>query len=205
MIVVVIITACTRKLDPETSCNFVQNSDLRRVSWDDRTPVKLYVHQSMPLDKYPEMKAIIQEAVQAWNQVAGRELIRIEAYGVGGSKTPVKDGYSTLYWLTDWDTDPKTGAPTKQNEQARTTIFWSGSEIYEADIKVNARDHTFYVGHEETFSGVDFKSLIIHELGHALGLAHVSGQTSVMNVSLNSGTDRRTITKLDADSIRCEY
>jgi hypothetical protein len=198
LLAVVAVTACTRRLDPEAPCNFVQNSDLLRVSWDHRTPVKLYIHSSMPLAKYPEMAAILRESVKDWNDVAGREVLRVEAFNVGGSDLPKKDGYSMIYWLNSWE-DGKT------TEQARTTIYWSGSQIYEADIRINARDHTFYVGRDSSFSGVDFKSLMIHELGHALGLAHTTAIPSVMNVSLNDGVNRRTISKLDIDSVRCEY
>ena len=140
---------------------------------------------------------MIREAVKAWNDVPHSEIIRIESFQVGGEKVPRKDGYSLMYWLDTWE-------PGKSTEQARTTIYWSGSQIYESDIRINAKDHAFYVGHESDFTGVDFKSLIIHELGHALGLAHTAA-TSVMNTSLSSGVDRRKITDLDQQSLRCEY
>lgn len=197
MAITVLFSACTRHFDPQPSCNFVQNGDLQRVSWNSLTPMKLYVHHSLSLVKYPEMEKVVREAAQAWNDVAGRELIRVEAFNVGGEAQPRKEGYSTLYWLTSWDAN-------KQTEQARTTIYWSGSQIYEADIRLNAQDHTFYVGSESTFTGVDLKSLLIHEFGHALGLAHATG-VSVMNVSLNNGVARRKISEVDGDSIRCEY
>lgn len=192
------LVACSRRFDAQPSCNFVQNSDLRRVSWNSMTPLKLYVHESVPLAKYPELEKILREAIQEWNDVAGRELIRLEALHVGGDSTPKKDGYSMLYWMNTWET-------SAANEQARTTIYWSGSQIYEADIRINDKDHDFYVGSEETFSDVDFKSLMVHELGHALGLAHTITPKSVMNAALPNGYDRRLIGKSDIDSIRCEY
>jgi predicted Zn-dependent protease len=194
----VVFSACARKLDPEPACNFVQNGDLQRVSWNDVTPVKFYVHKSFPLETYPEMEKVIREAAASWNQIVGREVIRIEAFQAGGDGVPKKDGYSMLYWMTTWEAG-------KTLEQARTTIYWSGTQIYEADIRVNARDHYYYVGDEEKFSGVDFKSLMVHEFGHALGLAHTAIAKSVMNVSLSSGVDRRDISKDDAASLRCEY
>lgn len=192
------VAACSRRLSPEPSCNFVQNPDLQRVSWNFETPVRLYFHKSMPLDTYPEMQSVIREVVDEWNQAVGREILRIEAFNVAGSDVPSKDGYSTVYWMNNWESG-------KSLEQARTTIYWSGAQIYEADVKINAKDHTYYVGHEESFTGVDFKSLLIHELGHVLGLAHNPTAQSVMNVSLNNGVDRRALGKIDLESIKCEY
>jgi predicted Zn-dependent protease len=50
----------------------------------------------------------------------------------------------------------------KANEQAVTNIKWQGLNLYEATIRVNT-DQLF-----------DIKSLMLHELGHALGLKHTS-------------------------------
>jgi hypothetical protein len=44
--------ACSRKLDPQDSCNFVQNPDLQRIAWKTEKPVKLYVHKSVPREAY---------------------------------------------------------------------------------------------------------------------------------------------------------
>lgn len=198
VVLTVVFSACARKLDPEPACNFVQNGDLQRVSWNDQTPIKFYVDKSFPLDTHPEMQQVIRDAAAAWNQVAGREVIRIQAFYANGGSLPKKDGYSMLYWMNTWEAG-------KSREQARTTIYWSGSQIYESDIRVNAKDHYYYVGDDDSFSGVDFKSLIVHEFGHALGLAHTAIAKSVMNVTLSNGVDRREISKDDANSLRCEY
>lgn len=190
--------ACSRKFDPQPSCNFVQNNDLQRVSWNRNLPIKLYVHESFPLDQFPQLESVVRESVNDWNLKLGREVFRIEGFRINGSLAPKKDGYSVLYWMNTWEENLK-------HEQARTTIYWSGSQIYEGDIRINAKDHQFYVGFDTQFKNVDMRSLLVHELGHVLGLAHNHQQPSVMNVTLNEGLDRRAISKIDEDSVHCEY
>lgn len=190
------VSACTRKLAPETSCNFVQNSEMQRVSWGSQTPVKLYIHQSVDPKYWPA----IQAAVQTWNdEIPGRDLFKIEGTGVTGSPTPQRDGYSIIYMMNDWEAD-------RPNEQARTTIYWTGNQIYETDMRINAKNFNFnYATTSGTFYGVDLQSLVLHELGHMLGLAHTPTAGSVMAVSLASGLERRAPSTDDVNDLRCEY
>ncbi len=188
--------ACSRPLEPQPSCNFVQNSNLQRVSWNRNLPVKFFVHQSVPREAY----AAIDRAIDEYNQHFGNghELIRIVARGSDGDLKPSKDGSSVIYWLEQWD-------PKRSTEQARTTIYWAGSQIFEADIRINAAHFAYHYGEESTFREVDLTSLLVHEFGHALGLAHTSNSGSVMNTHLGSGQDRRKLSGPDLANLSCEY
>ncbi len=188
--------ACSRHLDPETPCSFVQNPQLQRVSWQRHLPVKLYLHSSVDAEYYPA----IDRAVAEYNLKVGggKEIFKIIARGVSGDLSPKKDGYSMLYWYKTWDAD-------RASEQARTTIFWSGVEIFEADIRINGADFSYYTGENSNFSGVDFQSLLVHEFGHVLGLAHNPSAGSVMYFSLNHGQERRALGKQDLANLKCEY
>jgi len=191
------LDACSRPQSPQDSCNFVQNPELQRVSWKDHLPVKLYVHKSVPTDAY----AAIDRAITAYNSGPGngREIFKIEARGVDGDLNPQKDGYSTIYWFNTWDADRTT-------EQARTTIYWSGNEIFEADMRINAKDFTFnYDVNSSNFSAVDLDSLVLHELGHVLGLAHTTAAGSAMHATLDEGQVRRNLGAVDLADLKCEY
>ncbi len=197
-----LLSSCSRPQGPQASCDFVQSPEMQRVSWKGRFPIRIYLHKSVPVGAYEA----IDLAVSQYNATIGdgRELIRIEARGVDGELNPVKDGYSTIYWYKTWDTNRPT-------EQARTTIYWSGVEIFEADMRINEANFKY------TFSStganassisqstVDLYSLVLHEFGHVFGLAHTTAQGSAMNAVLSEGQVRRKLGTTDINNLKCEY
>lgn len=195
----VVLQACGIRPSPQVSCNFVQNSEQQRVSWGAQTPVVMLIDSSVPGIHYDAIK----RAAQVWNESVGREVIKIGGWtSTGPSPTP--DGVNLIYFQRNWD------GPS--NEQARTTIYWSGERIYEADVKVNERDFEFFSGETGEAGKLDIESLLIHEFGHVLGLKHTQIQGSVMQPTLSgalatnlSAGFRRSLTTDDRNSIACEY
>lgn len=191
------LEACSRPLPPQASCNFVQNPDLQRVSWKGNLPVKLYVHQSVPTEAYDAIDRAIAD--YNTNISGGRQMFTIVARGVSGPLAPAKDGYNMIYWFNTWDTD-------KPTEQARTTIYWSGNEIFEADMRIDAANFTFnFDPINSAFNTVDLDSLVLHELGHVLGLAHTLAVGSAMHPTLDEGQVRRQLGAVDLNDLHCEY
>ena len=199
--VLLAMQACSVKPDPQASCNFVQNSDVQRVSWGADVPVPLYIDSEFPVEK----RGAVQAAADEWNTIAGHPLIKIVGVTNRGGG-PAQDGFNIIYWMTSWDT-------AATNEQARTTIYWTGTRIYEADVRINARagDHQYFWSNEPQPGELDVESLLVHEFGHVLGLVHTVTAGSVMVKALavaNATTDfteRRTPNGFDSSSIRCEY
>ena len=206
ILILLLTQACTRSLDPEEPCNFVQSSQMQRVSWKQDLPVKLMVHSSVPQEAWSS----IEKAIKHWNAELAAQGIQgpafvVDLWGVGGAVAPDQDFNNMIYWMSDWEQN-------LANQQARTTIYWTGSRIYEADIRINDRNHDFYFERDleaqdqsEYDVKVHFESLMVHELGHVLGLAHNSQEGSVMQTELASGVERQSLGKVDADSVSCEY
>lgn len=185
--------ACAPKPEPEPACDFVQNGDGQRVSWGSSVPVILYVDASVTREYF----SAIQKAVEVWNRTLNREVLKIG--GWTNTNAPLQDGYNVIYMMNEWEAD-------RSREQARTTVYWAGSQIYEADVRINAKDYQFFTGDRAEGGKIDFESLLVHEFGHVLGLSHVDdGTQSVMLRELPYAQFRRTLSALDQKSISCEY
>ncbi|OFZ16005.1 MAG: hypothetical protein A2Z20_03340 [Bdellovibrionales bacterium RBG_16_40_8] len=152
---------------------------------------------------YPaEYVIALTGAIAQWNnigqQLSKKDFFRLRT-GSPGASSPRQDGYTKIYMLNTWEDD-------RRIEQARTTVYWSGSQIYESDIRINHKDYDFYLADDRPdYSKVHLESLIVHELGHVLGLAHTHNTESVMQVSLANGKVREEPQSPDIEALQCEY
>lgn len=195
-IVIVLVQACAPKPKAQESCNFVQNVYGERISWKGSLPVVLQVHQSYPQEYMPAL----YDAIQIWENAVGRRLFDVAVTRAVDSMSPRQDRVSMIYWMKNWE-------PDKPSEQGRTSIYWVGNSIQEADLRINAKNFTFYVsGNNNLQSGdVELVSLLVHELGHVLGLRHNDENPSVMATYLSAHTSRKLLADQDVKSLKCEY
>ena len=176
------------------SCNFVQSSGGLRVSWKSSTPVRFIIGPNVPT-KYDET---IVKAAATWNGYLRQGLISVHRDN-SLTQPPADDRYNLIYWMTDWSEDQK-------EEQARTAIRWDISKLRDADIKINAKYFKYAAENETLTKGsVSLLSLMIHEMGHGVGLKHINDIVSVMQTHLASGVERAIPAKVDTDSLGCEY
>lgn len=176
------------------SCNFVQNSQGLRVSWKSSTPVNFVINSSIPT----QYDATIIKAATIWNNYLNADLIRVYRDN-NLINPPGDDKNNIIYWMNEW--------PSEQSlEQARTAIRWDISKLRDADIKINAKYFSYYIeGESNTEGKISLLSLMLHEMGHGVGLKHISNGSSVMQTHLANNTDRSIPAKIDIDSLGCEY
>lgn len=180
----------------QVDCGFVQNVYGERISWKDSAPIALYVHESFPTEMLPGL----QKAIDDWSEVLGHPAFKIVQTGYQSSG-PRQDGVNVIYWMSTWESN-------KTTEQARTSIYWLGDQIREADIRINASPishFTYYIDTTSNPQDIHLESLLVHELGHVLGLKHKEDQGSVMATYLAGHTLRNKISDADKEDIKCEY
>ncbi len=194
LLYLVLILASCAKPKAQKDCGFVQNVYGERVSWKQAVPVRMYFHTSVPA----EYEASIRAAAESWNRAQGREFLVIDANRVGGGG-PSRDGKNVIYFLNTWEKD-------RTSEQARTSLYWVGDQIQEADIRVNAQNYQFYVTQTGTSAQlISIQALLLHEMGHVIGLRHNDASPSVMATYLKAGQDRNQLQQADMASLQCEY
>lgn len=186
--------ACAPKPKVEDSCNFVQNVYGQRISWKDQVPIPLFIHADFPKQFIPAL----EKAMKVWETSAGHKLFTIINNNYRDNSTPEKDGKSVVYWLKAWEAE-------KPSEQARTSIYWVGDQIREADLRVNAKNFSYYLDTPQSDKQVHLESLLIHELGHVLGLKHNDAGESVMATYLALDFKRDVLSKDDQKAMVCEY
>jgi predicted Zn-dependent protease len=176
----------------EADCGYVVNAFGYRVSWKSNVPVTLMISKSWP-DKH--LKAV-QRAVAQWNDSTGRELLRIAREKAGDR--PARDSRNGLHWMNEWSS-------ARTTEQAQTTMYYTGNRPYEADIKINAKNFEYFDDDWSEGGQYHLESLLIHEIGHLLGLAHASSPRTVMSPFLYAYDRRVDITSNELGAIKCEY
>lgn len=203
------ISACSPKA--QNDCGFVQNIYGQRVSWKTQEPIKLYIHTSVPT----ALRPAIYRAAKTWEKQIGYKVFDISEDSTQLKDTPSRDQKNAIYFLSEWESD-------RSSEQGRTSVFWVGDEIQEADIRINAYDFSYYDQNPQQLigsygaahgaqksvrsssDGYSFEALLLHEMGHFLGLKHREGST-VMATHLAAFTDRTQLAAADAEALSCEY
>ncbi len=173
----------------------MQNSVGARVSWDNRVPVVFQIDQSVP----ENFRAAIVSAADDWNRSSGKTLIQISSEIANSTEWKI-DGKNIIYWVT------KTGVFASTTQQAKSLLRWNGPQMTDVDILINAVNWTFYVTDTQDKNALHLESLLVHELGHALGLAHQPLAKSVMYMSLGGGVVRtQPLQDPDLQDLGCEY
>jgi hypothetical protein len=178
----------------QDDCGYIQNEFGQRVSWKSRVPVEFFISKTIPEEFHQD----IVEAAEDWNRSAGKVVIKINLSQLDTIQFSSQDLKNSIVGLSEWD-------DSKNTQQALTIVKYRGSSISEADIKVNMKDFVYYSKDPQNSKQIHFGSLLVHELGHGLGLKHGLIKPTVMWSTLSSSLVRTKLSTSDLKSLECEY
>ena len=109
---------------------------------------------------------------------------------VCGGATIDVDGHSALFFIeSNW--------PYGEEVIALTSVSYeAGGRSVDADISFNGEDFSWSLGDDGVRT--DYQSIVLHELGHLLGLAHSEQDGAVMSVDYQDGDVVRDLHADDA-------
>ncbi len=121
-----------------------------------------------------------------------------------------KSGNANIFVFRDarWPYAANTsgGAATSAETLALTTITYNikTGEIYDANVEINSHDNEITIGDKNV--AADLQSIVTHESGHFLGLAHSPKASATMFASYQYGdTSLRSLSQDDVDGICAIY
>ncbi len=170
-------------------------------------PLQLVVSSNFATDEINAISAIKDE----WNSAdTSFSLFKPVLNTTGAMDTGMlsdyRDGVLGIYKITNWFPEVSSSALAVTQFFAYPRVDSSGHSYYEivhADVLVNYRDHQFSINPAPYSFQYDLTSVVLHELGHLLGLGHVNdfSISSVMLPTLSLGEQRRQIYNRDIDDI----
>lgn len=161
-------------------------------------------HEKYPVDIYIDDQASIQEElvlIESMRILSEKSQKNLFNYlGRVKSYNKTKDSKNVVYFSDKNN--------LSSNEQGKTFVSWEGAGfsnkkiILEFDIFINKKDFRFSYSDEVINSDeTHLKSLLIHELCHALGIFHSDHNDSIMNPYLPIGQKRLEIVSNDLERI----
>jgi len=145
----------------------------------------------------PLLEAATRKALQSWAEPPSSQVsfseglvfsgqacphslpLAVDPEAVCGGDLGPADGQSALFFIeTLW--------PFGEEVIALTSVSYeAGGRIVDADISFNGVDYLWSLG--ETEVRTDYESIVLHEVGHLLGLAHSQQPGAVMSVDYEDG------------------
>lgn len=158
-----------------------------------------------------DSRAIIRKAFQSWSDVpcpsgGSAKMTFEERDPVSCKKSEYNKTGSNLNVVLFQDDDWKYRGIDGTLAKTSVTFNDDTGEIYDADIEINAANNTLTITDDLAKVDFDLQSVVTHEAGHFIGIAHSSETSAVMYSSYPEGSlALRTLTLDDVDAVCAIY
>lgn len=205
------LTGCSQgseiHYDPPTTTT--TNSQIK--AWEQNSlPLVIYV----PIEMNSYQQAIVNSE-KTWNDAMGTQVFQFIFNDSSKLNTQWSKQYDSLYdsyfglfkiLSPNWNyTEINSGV------LAFTGTLTTNGRIVHADVLFNFQNYSFGDANDGSYNAqfiIDFESVLTHELGHFLGLNHVTtteDPNSVMLPKISRGAVKRQLSNGDIDRIRELY
>lgn len=142
---------------------------------------------------YDEAKKVIDESFATWTQVACADgnAPGIAVSNIGAAScaqvryNPDSPNQNLIVFRDDgWPYDD----PNSTLGLTTVTFNAETGEVYDADMEINSSARNLSITDQVPSNGFDLASVVTHEAGHFLGLAHATDARSTMFASYKPGT-----------------
>jgi Matrixin len=152
-----------------------------------------------------ETFAVLRKTFQAWTEVqcpdGGTASITFEERGpVSCHKSEYNKDGRNLNVVLFQDNDWKYRGIDATLAKTSVTYNDETGEIYDADIEINTANNEMTVTSPPKKVNFDLQSIITHEVGHFIGIAHSPDSAAVMNATYSEGSIG--LRKLTPDDIK---
>ncbi len=185
----------------------------RTVTYYVNTNLRVMGGSMVPEVTSTEFVTAVSQAIDAWNSVCGSD-VRVVLAGSTSNVKATNDSMNVIMW------DDRTTAEGSYRGSPTPLAFAvpvvSNGVVSDCEVIVNG-ENTDTISVDGSASGYDLKTIMIHEIGHCLGLDHTASPptyTSSNSILLNSvmfaglaagDLTKRTLSQDEVDAMECLY